>query len=54
MILIVTLFEEALKMNLTTTLDLLYLGGAIALVGVALYFSHKSETHGTETEKASH
>jgi len=54
MILIVTLFEEALKMNLTTTLDLLYLGGAIALVGVALYFSHKSEAHGKESAEESH
>lgn len=54
MILIVTLFEEALKMNLTTTLDLLYLGGAIALVGVALYFTHKAETHGKESEEAPH
>ncbi len=56
MILIVTLFEEALKMNLTTPLDLLYLGGAIALVGVALYFSHKAESHGKEdeVEAASH
>lgn len=54
MILIVTLFEEALKMNLTTPLDLLYLGGAIALIGVALYFSHKSESHGKESEEAPH
>lgn len=54
MILIVTLFEEALKMNLATPLDLLYLGGAIALVGVALYFSHKAETHGKESEEVSH
>lgn len=54
MILIVTLFEEALKMNLSTTLDLLYLGGAIALVGVALYFTHKAESHGKESEEASH
>jgi len=54
MILIVTLFEEALKMNLTTPLDLLYLGGAIALVGVALYFSHKAESHGKESEAESH
>jgi len=54
MILIVTLFEEALKMNPTTTLDLLYLGGAIALVGVALFFSHKAESHGKEAEEKSH
>lgn len=51
MILIVTLFEEALKMTLESTLDLLYLGGGIALVGVALYFTHKAESHsGKEAE----
>lgn len=54
MILIVTLFEEALKMNLATPLDLLYLGGAIALIGIALYFSHKSEGHGAEGAEETH
>ena len=54
MILIVTLFEEALKMNLKTALDLLYLGGAIALIGIALFFSHKAEVHGKDDEGASH
>ena len=54
MILIVTLFEEALKMNLTTPLDLLYLGGAIALVGLALFFTHKAESHGKDAEEKSH
>jgi uncharacterized membrane protein YqhA len=54
MILIVTLFEEALKMSLDTPLDLLYLGGAIALIGIALYFSHKSEGHGPDGEEESH
>ena len=44
MIMIVRLFEHAAKMNVTTTLDMLYFGGAIALVGIALYFSHKSES----------
>jgi len=48
MILIVTLFEEALKMTLTSSLDLLYLGGGIALVGLALYLTHKSESHPDE------
>lgn len=48
MILIVTLFEEALKMQLTSPLDLLYLGGSIALVGLALYLTHRSESHGKE------
>jgi uncharacterized membrane protein YqhA len=48
MILIVTLFEEALKMQLTQPLDLLYLGGSIALIGLALYLTHASESHGSE------
>lgn len=46
MILIVTLFEEALKMELKQPLDLLYLGGSIALIGLALFLSHAAESHG--------
>ena len=46
MILIVTLFEHALKMEMKTPLDLLYLGGSIALIGLALYFTHAAEVHG--------
>lgn len=47
MILIVKLFEHALKMKLSDALDLLYLGGSIALVGLALYLGHASESgHG--------
>ena len=46
MILIVTLFEEALKMELKQPLDLLYLGGSIALIGLALFLSHAAEPHG--------
>lgn len=45
MIMIVTLFEEALNMKLSTPVDLLSLGGSIALIAVALYFSHAAE-HG--------
>lgn len=45
MILIVKLFEHAVQMKMTTVLDLLYLGGAIALVGLALYLTHASEGH---------
>ena len=48
MILIVTLFEEALNMEISTPLDLLYLGGAIALVGASLFLTHKSEDHGKD------
>ena len=45
MILIVTLFEDALNMKLSTPLDLVYLGGSIALIALALYLTHASE-HG--------
>jgi uncharacterized membrane protein YqhA len=44
MILIVTLFEEAINMKLTTPLDLVYLGASIALIALALYFSHAAES----------
>lgn len=47
MIMIVTLFEQALNMKLATPVDLLSLGGSIALIAVALYFSHAAE-HGAE------
>ncbi len=43
MILIVTLFKEALKMKLNAPVDLLYLGGSISLVALALYLTHSSE-----------
>ncbi|HQT27538.1 MAG TPA: YqhA family protein [Burkholderiales bacterium] len=46
MILIVTLFQEAIKVRIETPLDVLYLGGAIALVGLSLYLTHASEAHG--------
>src|SRR3989339_1425285 len=46
MIMIVTLFEEALTMHLSTPLDLVYLGAAIALIAIALYFTHASEPAG--------
>jgi uncharacterized membrane protein YqhA len=44
MILIVTLFQEAINMKLTTPLDLVYLGASIALIALALYFSHAAES----------
>ena len=50
MILIVTLFEEALNMKMTTPLDLVYLGASIALIALALYLTHASE-HGTGKEE---
>jgi uncharacterized membrane protein YqhA len=43
MILIVTLFEQALNMKISAPIDLLYLGGAIALIALALYLTHTSE-----------
>lgn len=46
MILIVKLFEHAVRMKMANVLDLLYLGGAIALVGVALYLTHGKDSHG--------
>jgi len=48
MILIVTLFEHALKMDMKTPLDLLYLGGSISLIGLALYLTHAAEGHGNK------
>ncbi|TAJ79158.1 MAG: YqhA family protein [Gallionellaceae bacterium] len=46
MILIVTLFEEALNLEIQNPLDLLYLGASIALVAAALYLSHAAEAAG--------
>lgn len=46
MIMIVTLFEQALNMKMATPLDLLYLGGSIALIALALYLSHAAEATG--------
>lgn len=46
MILIVTLFEQALNMKLASPIDLLYLGGAIALIALALYLTHGAEHKG--------
>jgi uncharacterized membrane protein YqhA len=51
MILIVKLFEHAVQMKMMNALDLLYLGGAIALVGLALYLTHASEGHSPAVER---
>lgn len=55
MIMIVTLFEESLHMKLSAPIDLLYLGGSIALIGLALYLTHAAEAsgkgHGDEGQK---
>ena len=47
MILIVTLFKEALRMEIGSPLDLVYLGASIALISLALYFTHASEHGGS-------
>jgi uncharacterized membrane protein YqhA len=52
MIMIVTLFEQALNMKLTTPLDLVYLGASIALIALALYLTHASEHGGGEDAAA--
>lgn len=52
MILIVTLFEEAINLHIATPLDLVYLGASIALIALALYLSHAAE-HGTHNDEAS-
>jgi uncharacterized membrane protein YqhA len=50
MILIVTLFQEAINMKLNTPLDLVYLGASIALITLAQYFSHAAD-FGADKEK---
>jgi uncharacterized membrane protein YqhA len=43
MILVVNFFEHALVIQTASALELLYLGGGIALVGLALYLTHAAE-----------
>jgi len=50
MILIVKFFEFAIAMDFESALDLLYLAGGIALIGLALYLSHAGE-HSNEKEE---
>jgi len=47
MIMIVTLFEEALNMKMDAPIDLVYLGIAIACVALALFLTHGSD-HGAK------
>jgi len=51
MILIVKVFEHALKLKISLPLDLLYLGASIALIGLALFLSHAAERHGSEEQQ---
>lgn len=48
MILIVRIFEQAVRLKIATTTDLILLSGAAALIGLALFLSHKAESHGGE------
>ncbi len=45
MIMIVTLFEEALKMHIVAPIDLVYMGASIALIALALYLTHAADGH---------
>ena len=46
MILIVKFFEHANQLKFESALELLYLAAGIALLGLALYFSHAAESNG--------
>ncbi len=48
MILIVKFFEYAVDIKYETPLDLLYLAGGIALIGVAIYLSHAEGKESSE------
>jgi len=43
MVLIVTFFKHALNLRYENVLNILYLGGGILLVSLALYFTHKKD-----------
>ncbi len=43
MILIVNFFENVIRQEFNSALELLYLAGGIALIGLALYLTHKGE-----------
>lgn len=43
MILIVTFFKNVIHLDFHSPLDVLYLGGGILLVALALYFTHKKQ-----------
>ncbi|MDD5611950.1 MAG: YqhA family protein [Gallionella sp.] len=52
MILIVTLFKEALRMEYQTMQDLLYLGASILLIALALHFTHAGDHPAPASRKA--
>jgi uncharacterized membrane protein YqhA len=52
MIMIVTLFEEALNMHIAQPIDLVYMGAAIALIALALYLTHAADGgHSSDDEE---
>lgn len=51
MIMIVTLFEEALNMHITQPIDLVYMGASIALIALALYLTHAADGHSSSDEE---
>ena len=51
MILVVKFFEHAIGMKYETPMDLLYLSGGIALIGLALFLTHKSDAGGQDGHK---
>lgn len=51
MILIVTLFKEALRMEYQSMLDLMYLGASILMIALALYFTHAGDHPAREAHK---
>lgn len=54
MILIVKFFEHAIRMDFHGPVDLLYLSGGIALIGLAMYLSHAGESHGASPASPAH
>jgi uncharacterized membrane protein YqhA len=51
MIMIVTLFEEALNMHIAQPIDLVYMGAAIALIALSLYLTHAADGHTSGDEE---
>jgi uncharacterized membrane protein YqhA len=52
MIMIVTLFEEALNMHIAQPIDLVYMGAAIALIALSLYLTHAADGgHSSDSEE---
>lgn len=50
MILIVKYFEHAVSMEFASPMDLLFLAGGIALIGLALFLTHEKSTHDKGSE----